>query len=288
MIFSPIEVIAMNPKLVALEKSFCQLFGVRFYKNLRKLISGKKSGFEELEVMTDFLLPRSRRGLMVDVGAHFGESFKTLAYHGWDVIAVEPDPSPSKHTMIAARSTPRVKELRCALSHTAGQKVPFFVSSESSGVSSLSPFLDSHRPIDQIIETDTLNNVLNQYASDKQVDLLKIDTEGYDLFVLQGLDWSNAKQRPRMVLCEFEDKKTVPLGYNYKKLGDLLVENGYDVWLSEWQPISQYGTAHKWKSITRYPCSLADENGWGNFIAVDPSISKDFSTSLNAATGAHA
>lgn len=270
----------MNPKLVAIEKSICQLFGVRIYRKARKFISGKREGFEELELMTEFLLPRSHNGLMVDVGAHYGESFKTLAYHGWDVIAVEPDPSPAKHQMIAARSTSRVKELRCALSNTAGLKVPFFVSTESSGVSSLSPFLESHRPIDQVIETDTLNNVLLQHANNKQVDLLKIDTEGYDLFVLQGLDWRNPRQRPSMILCEFEDKKTLKLGYGYQNLGDLLVENGYDVWLSEWKPIAQYGTAHKWKSIMKYPCTLSDENGWGNFIAVDPSLSKEFSTSL--------
>jgi predicted O-methyltransferase YrrM len=48
---------------------------------------------------------------------------------------------------------------------------------------------------------------------------------------------------------------------------EYLVEKGYTVYVSEWHPIIRYGTCHDWRQITRYPCELADSNGWGNLLA---------------------
>jgi hypothetical protein len=72
---------------------------------------------------------------------------------------------------------------------------------------------------------------------------------------------------PSAILCEFEDSKTNSLGYTYKILGDYLVACGYHVFLSEWYPIDSYGSLHRHRSIRRYPCSIIDSSGWGNFLA---------------------
>jgi hypothetical protein len=47
------------------------------------------------------------------------------------------------------------------------------------------------------------------------VDFLKIDTESHDLFVHQGYPWECGK--PAVIECEFEDAKTVPLGYTFHR-----------------------------------------------------------------------
>ena len=99
----------------------------------------------------------------------------------------------------------------------------------------------------------------------KNVDFLKIDTEGYDLMVLKGFPFDTIK--PKVILTEFENSKTIPLGYNFNDLANYLVDNHYFVAVSEWYPVVRYGGNHKFRGITFYPCDLIDENATGNLIA---------------------
>jgi hypothetical protein len=55
-------------------------------------------------------------------------------------------------------------------------------------------------------------------------------------------------------------------------MGDFLVAQGYQVFLSEWAPIIRYGTSHTWRSFRPYPCTLSDPKGWGNFVAIKANL----------------
>ena len=81
---------------------------------------------------------------------------------------------------------------------------------------------------------------------------------------------------PKIILCEFEDSKTVDLGYNYEEMGDLLLSKGYEVLLCEWAPIVKYGTIHTFNEIKRYPTKLSNSKAWGNFIAILPAYYDEF------------
>lgn len=104
------------------------------------------------------------------------------------------------------------------------------------------------------------------------IDFLKIDTEGYDLFVLQGFPWESGV-RPGAIVCEFEDAKTLNLGYSFHDMAGFLVDRGYRVWVSEWHPVLRYGVRHDWRSLARYPCELGADDAWGNLLAFGPSVS---------------
>src|SRR3546814_14166191 len=65
-------------------------------------------------------------------------------------------------------------------------------------------------------------------------------------------------------LCEFEDVKTVPLGYTYHDMAGFPLEQGYRVYVSEWHPIVRYGIRHDWRRLVPYPCELSDPSAWGN------------------------
>jgi hypothetical protein len=148
-----------------------------------------------------------------------------------------------------------------------GESKPLYISEESTGVSGLSPFLESH-VVAGTVETVALRDVL----VDGHVDVLKIDTEGFDRSVLQGFPWD--RDIPDVVICEFEDRKTIPLGYTTRDLGDFLVERGYQVWMSEWFPVVRYGIQHDWRRLVHFPSDLLDPEAWGNFIAFKVPISE--------------
>jgi len=204
-------------------------------------------------------------GLMIDVGAHFGGTTKPFLDLGWKVIGFEPDKK--KHaTLREMAKDPNFTLLTCAVGDTPQKGVQFFTSQESTGIASLVPFRDTHTK-GPTVEVRTLGDVLDELAIE-QVDYLKVDAEGYDLRVLQGFPFD--RFTPRCVLCEFEDGKTNQIGYSTDDLGGFLLELVYTVFMSEWYPIVRYGITHRWRSIRQYPCRLADESGWGNFLAVRP------------------
>lgn len=100
------------------------------------------------------------------------------------------------------------------------------------------------------------------------MDFLKIDTEGFDYFVLKGFPWDRSGLKPGIILCEFEDSKTRPLGYDWKVMADFIQSKGYQVYVSEWFPIEKYGVSHRWRGIKKYPAELEDHEGWGNLVAL--------------------
>ena len=214
-------------------------------------------------MIQEYFNSRWTPGVMVDVGAHHGESLVPYWGRGWSIQAFEPDPA---NRALLEKNIPvdRIRLHTCAVSDREAEGVSFFASEESDGISSLSAFRPTHRETDKVA-VRTLARVLAEEGVSR-VDFLKIDTEGHDLFVLKGFPWERMK--PEVILCEFEDSKTVPLGYDYRAMGDYLVERGYQVFLSEWAPIVRYGVQHTWRSFRPYPCALEDPAGWGNFVAV--------------------
>ena len=96
--------------------------------------------------------------------------------------------------------------------------------------------------------------LLSYFLKEKNVEkviFLKVDTEGHDRFVLKGFLFETIL--PNIVVAEFDDFKTKALGYSNKDIGDLLCKYGYSVYLSEWFPLKQYGSGHKFRRLIKYP-----------------------------------
>ena len=208
----------------------------------------------------------SQTGVMLDVGAHHGTSLLPFARAGWQVYAFEPDPQNRAALTANTADLSNVHIDPRALSDHTEQGAAFFQSSQSSGVSPLKSFLPSHQA-SASVDVTTLENILDEIAMPAQaVDFLKVDTEGYDLMVLQGWPW--AAGQPRLILCEFDDFKTKPLGYDFLALAQFLAGKGYSLLISEWYPIEKYGVQHSWRRFAEYPCWLKSPRAWGNIFAV--------------------
>jgi FkbM family methyltransferase len=206
--------------------------------------------------------PTSR--VMVDVGAHFGTTLKRFAEDGWQVYAFEPDPQNRARLEDFARVFHNVTIDTRAVSNEIKTDQPFYRSEVSSGISGLSSFHPSHQEAEKVSTV-----TLEQYCLDEHIDaidFLKVDTEGYDLLVLKSIPWDRFK--PRFIICEFEDRKTVPLGYSFHDMAKYLMDHGYRVLVSEWFPVVEYGGDHRWRTFAEYPTDLlGGEQACGNLIA---------------------
>lgn len=245
--------------------------GYNLTNKLKKLLG--KSSFSEIDAIFEFALDQNMPKMMIDVGSHFGESSIYFLQEGWNVVGFEPDPQNRKE--ILGHKNMAIHNY--AISDHIDEGVDFFTSKESSGISSLLNFSESHESSYKV-DIKTLDVIIEEMDI-TDVGFLKIDTEGYDLNVLKGLTFDKIK--PRIVLCEFEDNKTLKLDYSYKDMGDFLISQGYIVYLSEWWPITKYGSNHSWKKIQKYPVSI-DDNAWGNFIAIVPEYENEFEKAMTS------
>ena len=229
--------------------------------------------FDETELIFQLLGQGKCGKIMIDVGAHYGSSLERFAAKRWKVYAFEPDPNNrAVLTKLCARY-PTVQIDPRAVSNRNGITLPFFTSNVSSGISSLSAFHESHEQSLQV-KTVTLGAFFEE-KSIQDISFLKIDTEGHDLHVLQGLPWDRVQ--PDAILCEFEDSKTESLGYDFHELAKFLSDKKYNLLISEWYPVTKYGGKHRWRRFSFYPCDLIDAKAWGNIIAVK---SNDLAESL--------
>ncbi len=227
----------------------------------------RQAYYDETEVVSHFLAHLPAASVMVDVGAHHGSALRHFADRNWQVFAYEPDPDNRQKLEKRANGRTNIKIDPRAVSDRPGQTLPFFTSEESTGISALSPFRESHQQRCQVTTT-TVAEICAEHEI-HAIDFLKIDTEGYDLMVLKGVPWDTI--RPQVIECEFEDFKTVPLGYTFDDLAQYLIKQGYTVLVSEWHPVIRYGIQHDWYRLAMYPCKLADDKAWGNLLAFQDS-----------------
>lgn len=258
-------------------KKLVKIFPKSLRDHVRTLLFGKT--VDEVEVLRAFLkkykLPTK---VMVDVGAHYGDTSIPFAKEGWRVFSFEPDPVNRGFLVenVAKSNTNTITIIPKAASNVPG-KLPFYRSKVSSGISGLLDFHDTHELVEEV-EVVTLNNFLEKEQV-QQIDFLKIDTEGYDLRVLQGIDLQ--RFTPQAIICEYEDRKTEKLGYTIKDTLDYFHSNGYKTILSEWYPIVEYGKRHKWKQYTSDLTAIDQKASWGNVIAVRPEYFEALNKTLN-------
>lgn len=232
--------------------------------NIRQKIIYRLFGGALNEVAIVFRVIGGNPGVMLDVGAHWGTSLAPFLASGWTVHAFEPDPT--NRAKLLADHPGAIIDPR-AVSEKDGETVTFFTSDVSSGISTLSPFHPSHVPT-ATVQTVRLDTYLRDHGIE-QVDFVKTDVEGFDLFALRTFPWET--HRPDAVVCEFEDCKTIKLGYTAKDLAQFLEQKGYSIVVSEWYPVVEYGTQHTWRRFKRYPSDIPT-NSHGNLIAVKPAL----------------
>lgn len=78
----------------------------------------------------------------------------------------------------------------------------------------------------ELIHIETLDNYCNQKDT-KQIDFLKIDTEGYELNVLQGAENLLAEKKISFIYCEVGFNETNQRNTNLEKVTNYLAKRDY-------------------------------------------------------------
>jgi FkbM family methyltransferase len=224
---------------------------------------GARAQFDETGFVARLALKPGRQGVMVDVGAHRGGAARRFADAGWQVICHEPDPDNRAALEAWARGHANVVTDARAVADVSDRQLTLYASPESTGISSLLSFHDSHAPR-CAVRTCTVADIVRERRLEG-IDVLKIDAEGYDLPILRGISWEQLQ--PEIIICEYEDRKTRALGYGVEDMARFLELKGYWVLVSEWHPIQRYGGPHSWKGLRWYVPGECDAEGWGNLMA---------------------
>lgn len=252
-LFKQIVSLAIYFKNYGTKKTAYRIF--RYFKDLNL----DQLELEESLIVKGIFNKLGKTGLMIDVGACHGATSLPFLKDGWNVYAFEPD-SENRKTLINNLSPYTKKRVQIddrAVSNKISDSVILYKSKESAGISGLSNFNTLHYPGEKINVT-TLSKVID-YNKWGRIDFLKIDCEGFDKFVLEGLPWETHK--PTVIVTEFENRKTLRLGYKFEDLADYLLGKGYFLIVSEWEPVVTYGQKHVWKCFKKYPCSLQKIHG---------------------------
>lgn len=163
-----------------------------------------------------------RLGVAVDIGAHIGHWSMTLAHHFETVMAFEPV---AEHRECFAmnldpKACDNVVMIECALGHREG-RVVIKREKGNSGNSSVMP-LAADPDGEDSVPLKTLDSF------NLQPDLIKIDTEGFEVQVLRGAERTIVTCRPVVVV---EQKRDMGAKYGNKPQAavELLKSWGYHV-----------------------------------------------------------
>jgi FkbM family methyltransferase len=194
----------------------------------KRLKHGDTTQYGELSFLLDQVGTKNN-GFIVDVGANDGYTHSNsypFIRMGWGGLLLEPDPNTFLKLQGLHANNSKVRCINCA----AGEKqssLPLYLGSEGqSGYSTLcteqSDWYEKNRSSDFIeVDVEPITNILNAAHSNVSIDIMSIDTEGYDYFVLKGLDFS--LYRPTIIVTE--DEK--PPYKNTNKKEELLRTQGY-------------------------------------------------------------
>jgi FkbM family methyltransferase len=150
--------------------------------------------------------------IIIDCGACVGNFTQPLwdKYH-CNFYLYEPDPRNFRQLKYRFSIYPKIKLNRIAISDINDKKVFYTGRFETS-----SSLLNSHRGLDgntAIVDCTTLNDILHGF---EKVDLLKLDVEGEEIYIIPTLDPIEIK-KVGQVIIEFHLQSEID-GYNIEKV----------------------------------------------------------------------
>ncbi len=181
------------------------------------------------DVIADFFLPQ-RNGFYVDVGANDPIYFNNTYFFyrkGWKGICIEPDQSRCRLLRTVRHRDIVVNEGVGTESGTLDFYVfdPDTLSTFSKDEAAEYQKLGHRLVATRQIAIRTLKEILQQYAAGQAIDLLSVDTEGWNLQALQSNDWNIF--RPKVIIVEMAEYRKDIFVRDDREITQLLQQQGY-------------------------------------------------------------
>lgn len=187
-----------------------------------------------------------------DVGANVGQTYYRFRenFPSSKIYCFEPVQETFSKLQQNIRHDTNVILENLALGEQAGQKKIRLFNAASSGINSLKEDImnnDEHAR-EETVTIETLDAYCKA-NSVKKIDLLKIDTEGYEINVIQGAKELISNGNISLVFCEVGFIKNDRRHTNFSELSEMLAANNYyfcglyDVNNTEWSLGDTHGNA---------------------------------------------
>ena len=180
--------------------------------------------------LLDKLLPAG--GYYLDLGANIGAILVPLALRRPDIkiIAVEAAPWVFRYLKenVVLNNLKNVKLVNKALFDKDGVELDFFSPHDKFGKGSLSPVF-SREAVK--VTTTKVDSLIREYNF-PQVDVVKLDVEGFEYFVFKGATEMLASPVPPRIVFEFVDwAEKQAMGLEPGAAQQYLVEQGYELFI---------------------------------------------------------
>lgn len=201
----------------------------RLAHSLRRKVYGDTSQLGEA-LFVHSLIENDWPTWVVEVGANDGitaSNSRFFVKKGWDALLIEPNPTLFPRLVENSRLYPNVRCLKCACSDSDGQaSLRVFDDDETGMLSSIhveeSISRNGERTVGDAfdVELRTLTSILDEENVPHDFSVLSVDTEGHDLNVFMGLDFS--RYQPRCIITEIHEA-------NEAEKRAALQANGYEL-----------------------------------------------------------
>jgi FkbM family methyltransferase len=164
-----------------------------------------------------------------DVGANDGQTVNWIKYYSprTKIVAFEPVENTYNKLLLNIAVHKSIVAENIALGEKEG-KQKIRLDPDFSVLNSLNELIMSKDPnaVEELITIDTLDNYCLRKGIDK-IDLLKIDTEGYELKVLKGAEIFISEKKVSFIYCEVGFNESNTRNTSFEKLTTYLAERDY-------------------------------------------------------------
>ncbi len=199
--------------------------------------SGPYCQIPNLSYILEEVFGQTDTGIFVEIGAYDGITYSNtygLAVRGWHGLYIEPDPEMASKCAGNYKNFPNITTLDTAIGEPGLHEAPLY---RHGPLATINPSVDEgYRSTEWaktsltnetlIVPVRTLDDVLSECRFER-LDLLVVDTEGYETEVFQGFDIE--RWRPAMMIVELADthKDFSHLNSKDRRLYLNLIQRGY-------------------------------------------------------------
>lgn len=202
-----------------------------YFRDLYKYGSDIQEPYDYTKLL-QYVRRISKNKLIIDVGSNHGLFTIPCAMYGYDVIGFEPVKS-NFETMVISKninSCENVTLFNYALSNKSEQTkifVPLCTDNASMNSNAAVQNLMWKEYYEEEITSITFDDWLSTQTINKEIGFIKIDVQGFETPVIEGMVNFLSKVNDIYVYIEWDEKMTTQCGYDLNNLHNYLINLGF-------------------------------------------------------------